>query len=377
MSEIKDLLLEQGKAFEEFVKRNNQRLGQLEKDTLEMLKRANRPPAGRSSDYDSDHTDDRLGRAIRAAFTGDDAELKGMSVGDDSTGGYLVVPQLDSAIRSIRTQLSPLSGLAREIVIAEGAEVLLPYVRGTLTSTWIGETANRPETDSLLVGTHRIELHEHYAMPSVTQKLLDTAHYDVGALIVDQIAHGLAVGEGTALYSGDGVGQPRGIAAYDMASTGDSTREWGTIQYVPTGASGAWHTTKADPLFDTVAALAPQYRANAVWLMNRSTAASIRKLKEATTDQYLWVTGLTAGQPDMLLGYPVMICDDLPDLGAGSLSIWFGDFRQAYTIVRMPGVKLLRDPYSSKGKVNYYAYSRVGGAVVNSDALKAIKFATS
>jgi HK97 family phage major capsid protein len=78
-----------------------------------------------------------------------------------------------------------------------------------------------------------------------------------------------------------------------------------------------------------------------------------------------------------LLGYPVLVCDDMPSLttGIASKSILFGNFKEAYQIVDRMGTRVLRDPYSAKPYVEFYTTRRVGGAVLNFEALKVLNFA--
>lgn len=370
MDEIKHLVIEQGAAITGWKSAQDARLAELEK-------RMNRPGELARMGGDAGYTRE-LGSALRKAALGDDRELKAMSTSSDPEGGYLLIPQMDTAVRKIRDQVSPVSALARNVPLDSGAEMLLPYARGTLATTWVGEKESRPETDPVSVGQHRIELNEVYAMPVVTQKLLDTANYDVGALLVDQIAHGLAAAEADAIHIGNGVCKPRGFTTYTTAATADATRAWGQIEHIASGGSGAFASGAAlDKLMDVESALKPQYRVNARWVMGRGAANVVRKLKSSGGGDYLWQPAGAAGQPPTLLGYPVIISDNVPTVAADSLSIWLGDFEQAYTVVRMPGLRLLRDPYSTKGSVGFYAYTRVGGALTNSEALKAIKFATS
>lgn len=376
LSEIKTAVVAQGNQISEWQKKQDERFALLQQEVDEALKKAARPAnpaAGGTQAADQG----KLAGALRKAFQGDDTAIKAMSVGSDPDGGYLVVPQMDTVVRQLREQVSPMSGLCREIIVDRGDAAVLPFIRGTLASAWVGETDARPDTDTLPVGENRIPLNEHYTCPAVSQKLLDTASYEVGSIIVEQIAHGLAVSEAAAIVTGNGVGKPRGIATYATAATADSARAWGTIQHIATGASGAWHTTKFDPLFDAIAALQPAYRQNAVWMMSRGTLASLRKLKEASTDRYLLEPSLQAGEPWRLMGFPVVINDTIPAIAADSLSVWLGDFKQAYAVVRQPGIKLLRDPYTAKGQVKFYAYARVGGDLINSEAVKVVKFAAA
>ena len=302
LSEVKDVILAQGRQIEAWQADESKRIDELFEE-LKALKRPNLGSGGGGANADRK----ALNEAIRQAALGDESGIKRMSAGSGADGGYLVVPTMDDAVRQIRALVSPLSALVRNIDVSTGDEVLMPFFRGTLDTGWVAENSERPETAPLDAGMHRIALHEVYANPRISQKLLDVANYDVGALLVDQIAHGLAQAEAAAIHNGTGVARPRGFTTYSTAAAADNARTWGVIEHIPTGASGAFHTTKTDCLVQAVDALAPQYRPNARWVMSRATAGVVRRLKEATTDRYLWEPSLQAGQPDYLLGYPVTI----------------------------------------------------------------------
>ncbi len=161
---------------------------------------------------------------------------------------------------------------------------------------------------------------------------------------------------------------------YTTAATGDDTREWGQFEHVITGANGAFHTTKADPLQDLIGAFKDQYLQSAQFLMRREVRTAIRKMKEATSDRYLWEPSLQAGQPDRLLGHAARIDQYVPAIATGSLSLAFGDFKEAYTIVDRIGVRTLRDPFTAKPYIKFYSTKRTGGGAVNFEAVKLLKF---
>lgn len=378
LAEIKSIIVEQDKRAEGWVNKVNERLDFVEKNLEETLVAKNRPSLSGAARDTAGYTR-KLGTAMRKAALGDDAEIKSMSAGSDPDGGYLVIPAMDSMVRQIRDIISPLSGLVRNVDLDSGSEMLLPYSKGTLPTGWTGESDSRPNTGTVGVGEHRIALCEVYANPQISQKLLDTANYDVGAILTDQITHGLAAAEAEALHNGDGILRPRGFTTIATSTDDDASRAFDTIQYVPTGSAGAFAaSTASGVLLDVIAALKPQYRANAKWFMSRATASTLWKIKIGSTDDRpMWQQSIQAGQPASLFGYPVVISDNVPAIAGGSLSIWFGDWQQAYTTIRMPGIKLLRDPYTTKGQVNFYAYARVGGMVTNCEAVKVLKFAAS
>jgi HK97 family phage major capsid protein len=149
------------------------------------------------------------------------------------------------------------------------------------------------------------------------------------------------------------------------------------LQHVATGVSGNFAATDpADKLIDLAHALRPAYRQGAVFVMNTNTLARVRKFKDSE-GQYLWRPSLAEGQPTTLLGYPVLEAEDMPDIGADSLSIAFGNFARGYVIADRMGTRVLRDPYSNKPFVHFYTTKRTGGAVINSEAIKLLKFGTA
>jgi HK97 family phage major capsid protein len=302
------------------------------------------------------------------------AEAKGMSVGVDPDGGYLVTPTLSEDMTKVMLEVAPFLGLPRTVELTQGDSFEEPVDREAAGYAWVGETQSRSETSSPKLGLFTCPLHELEAQPKATQKLIDTARINVMSWLSAKVGEAFAYGEVSAFFTGNGVSKPRGFLAYPTAATADSSRDWGTLQHIVTGVNGAFAATNpSDVLIDLLAALKPQYRAGAVWTMNRATAAVVRKFKDGQ-GRYLWTDSLVLGQPPMLLGYPVVEAEQMPDIATGSLSVAFGNFKKAYTIVRRLGVRFLADPYTDKPNVKLYSIERVGGGVNNSEAVKLLKF---
>ena len=207
--------------------------------------------------------------------------------------------------------------------------------------------------------------------------MLDDAQFDVESWLANEISMEFAQAEGAAFVSGTGTNQPKGFLTYTATNEADSVRAFGSLQYVASGAAGAFATSNPqDKLVDLVHSLKAPYRQGAAFVMNAATLAVIRKFK--TTDgAFLWQPSLSAEQPATLLGYPVIEAADMPDIAANSLSIAFGNFRQGYVIAERSETSILRDPYSNKPFVHFYAVKRIGGAVTNSEAIKLMKFSAS
>jgi HK97 family phage major capsid protein len=238
------------------------------------------------------------------------------------------------------------------------------------SSGWVAETDTRAVTNTPQLGKWRIPVHELYAKPSATQKLLDDASINMEAWLASKVAEKFARDESTAFVTGNGVARPRGFLTYANGTTLP-----GTIEQVKTTVNGAFAAAPSggDVLFNALYGLKAQYRANATWFMNRTTTALVRKLKDSDS-AYLWTPGIAAGQPASLLGYPTASFEDMPSPATGTLSIAVGDMREAYQIVDRIGIRTLRDPYSNKPYVEFYTTKRVGGDVVNFEALKLIDF---
>ena len=299
-------------------------------------------------------------------------ERKAMSAGSDPDGGYLLPQSTVGATLSKIYEQTVMRQLANvQTISTNDIEGIID--NDEASAGWVSELGSRSDTATPTVGKWRIEAHEMYAMPKISQRILDDAATDVEAWLSNKVADKFARVEGAAFWTGTGVGQPKGLAAYTTAATSDDSRAWGQFEHIKTGANGAFHTTKADPLQELIGAFKSQYLQNASFCMRRELRTDIRKMKEATSDRYLWEPSLQAGAPDRLLGYPVYIDQYMPAKATDSLSLAFGDFKQAYTIVDRMGIRTLRDPFTAKPYVVFYSTKRTGGGAQNTEALKFLK----
>jgi HK97 family phage major capsid protein len=300
-------------------------------------------------------------------------ELKAMVGTSEAAGGYAVPEEIDQAIERTLKAISPIRAIANVVKVGSAGYRKLVTTGGT-PSGWVSETAGRPETDTPVFAEIAPPFGELYANPAASQAMLDDAAFDVESWLAGEIATEFARAEGAAFVGGTGLNQPKGFLAGPSSAQVDGVRAFGALQFVTSGAAGAFGASPADRLIDLVQALRPPYRQGAVFVMNSGTAARIRKLKTAD-GAFLWAPGLLAGQPDTLLGYPVVEAEDMPDVAADSLSIAFGNFRAGYLIAERTETQILRDPFTHKPFVHFYATKRVGGQVMNSEAIKLMKFA--
>lgn len=303
-------------------------------------------------------------------------ELKTLQVGVDPDGGYWVTPDVGGRIVQKVFETSDMRAIASAQAIStdalEGVNDLNEANAG-----WTAETGTRSATSTPQVGKWRIPVHEMYAMPEATQQLLDDAMVDVEGWLAAKVADKMARTENTAFVTGNGVGKPRGFASYATAATADASRAWGVLEHLATGTSAGFGTAPngSDKLIELVHKLKSAYRTGARWAMTRTTVGEVRKLK--ANGEYIWLPSMVAGQPATLLGYPVSELEDMAAIAADSLSIAFGNFAIGYQIVDRQGIRVLRDPFTNKPYVRFYTTRRVGGDVLNFEALKFLKFGTS
>ena len=307
--------------------------------------------------------------------TGATLEMKAFTGVTGDAGGFAVPSEIDATIDRMLTAISPIRGIANVVTIGSAGYRKLVTTGGT-PSGWAAETAARPETGTPVFAEIAPPTGELYANPSASQAMLDDAAFDAEQWLADEIATEFARAEGSAFVNGSGVNRPRGFLQSPTATAADAARPFGTLQYLPSGAPGDFGTSPQERLIDLVQSLRAPYRQGAVFVMNASTLARIRKFKTAD-GAFVWQPSLAAGQPATLLGYPVIESEDMPDIAANACAVAFGNFRLGYLIAERSETAILRDPYTNKPFVSFYATKRIGGCVSNSEAIKLMKFAAA
>lgn len=294
-----------------------------------------------------------------------------MSAGTDGAGGYLAPVEWDRRVNKALEPLSPMRRLARVIPTTVRAYSTLYSAEGW-GSGWVGETAARPGTSTPSLEALTFAHGEIYANPGITQNLLDDADFNLEAWLAAEVGEEFAKQEGVSFIAGNGTNKPRGLLTYVTGGASAGHHPGGNLTVVLSGAASA--LPNGDGLIDFVYGLPAPYRQNAKWLMNSMTAAAIAKFKDGDGN-YLWRETYVAGQPATLLGYPVEIDENMPDVAAGALPIAFGDFKRGYVINDRQGVRILRDPYTAKPYVHFYTTKRVGGGVDDPKAIRLLKIA--
>ncbi|SPH20890.1 hypothetical protein ASD8599_01631 [Ascidiaceihabitans donghaensis] len=297
-------------------------------------------------------------------------EAKGLSTAVNSDGGYLVDPQTSDTVKSTLNATASIRAIASVVnVEATSYDVLIDH--SDVDTGWATEAGGVSESATPSIDRISIQLHELSALPKASQRLLDDSAFDIEGWLAGRIADKFARAEAAAFINGDGIDKPKGFLAH--TSVDNDVWAWGNLGYVPTGVDG---DVTPEAIIDVVYALGAEYRANGTFVMNSKTAGLVRKLKD-NDGRFMWSDGLAAGQPATLMGYPVVIAEDMPDVSTGADAIAFGDFAAGYTVAERPDLRILRDPFSAKPHVLFYATKRVGGDVSDFAAIKLLKFATA
>jgi HK97 family phage major capsid protein len=353
------------------------RLARIDRALDELSLKARRPAlagdrAGRQSG-DPAHKAAFEGYVRKGESTGLLAlEQKALSASSGADGGYLVPEETERTVNMALRDISPIRAIAGVRQVS-GSVFKKPFSVSGPGTGWVGETAARPQTASPTLAELSFPTMELYAMPAATPQLLDDAAVDIDAWIAEEVRVAFAEQEGAAFVAGDGVNKPRGFLDYPQVA--EASWSWGNLGFVATGVAGAFPAANpTDKLIDLAYAVRSGYRANAHFVMNRATEAAIRKFKDADGN-YIWQPAGRPGEAPTLLGHPVAEAEDMPDIAADATAIAFGDFRRGYLVVDRLGIRVLRDPYSSKPYVLFYTTKRVGGGVQDFHAIKLLKFA--
>lgn len=304
------------------------------------------------------------------------AEAKDVTVGSNAGGGFAVPEEIAREIERLELLFSPVRRLVKVVRAGTSDYKELVNIRGA-TSGWVGESGTRSATSTPQLREVVPTFGELYAYPQASEWSLDDIFFDVDAWLAEEVAQEFAVQEGSAVISGDGSSKPTGMTNTTPVTTADFAsplRAAAAYQYIAsdTAQSPVDPGIVADTLLDLIYTLNSAYRTGATWVMNSVTTGEVRKLKDGN-NQYFWAPGLQAGQPNMLLGYPVETWEQMDDIGANNFPIAFGNFRRGYLLADRVGLRVTRDAVTNVGFIRFYVRRREGGIVLNNDAIKFLR----
>lgn len=374
---LQDTLDQIGVAFDEFKRRNNERIGQLEADINAGQFRAGGDPSKPRIPREFDEELRALGKG----------KQKQMSVTTTAAeGGNAAATVLGGILETMR-RTSPMLDLVRVVPSTTG-QYKHVVTDDALTSGWIGEGSSRTASTTPTFYQVTPTGAFCYSLVQLSEEASDDIQFPIGQFLIDEVGRSLGKQIGAAIVSGNGSDQPTGFLHGTPSSTGDEespARAFGTIQYFPTGATADFQNDRltspagdaAGCLFDCLYGLHSSYRANSTWCMNSTVLSKVRKFRDSDGD-YLFKPGLTSGDDGTLLGRPIRVAEDMPNVGANAFPIAIADWNMAYLVVQVGDMRVtIDDNVSTPGFIRYYVRQRLLGHVLQSDAVKVVKCATS
>lgn len=401
ITQVAELVEKQGRAWEEFKRTNDEilaakadgkafadlqeKLDKISADMADQRKqyealeaKTNRPGAKSNESETSKELKEVFGKFLRGeAEKGEVLEIqrKAMNSYSDPNGGVLVLEEMDRIIDRIVPTISAMYRLANVVTIGSQKYTKLVKKSG-MSMRRVANGATGGETTEPTYAEIDIEVFPAEVEPWVHNETLADSFIDLESDLANEAAIAFAEGAGAEFITGNGVGKARGLAAYDMVA--NASYAWGSVGYIASGKSASFTSVApADKIVSLQHALKSQYRPGAKWLCNDATLGVIRQLKDGSGSYYLWQPDPAASFGGRLLGSPVEVDDNVADIGAGSLSLAYGDFKRAYTIVNRAGTTLIRDNITGKGTTKFNFRRRFGGGITNFEAAKWMKFATS
>lgn len=293
-----------------------------------------------------------------------DSETKALSIGDETTGGYLAPPEFVQDIIKGVQLISPIRPLA-QLRNTSRRSVQYPVRSGVFAAKWVSETGARTETAGLSYSLEEIPNHELYADVLVSDQDLEDAVFNLEQEILDNCTEQFAKAEGAAFINGTSNGQPEGILTN------------ANVAYSAQGTGGA-STLLGQGLIQIWGDLKTVYAKNATWGLNRASIAAARGLTDAQ-GRYLWEPGLSDGTPPNLLGSPYIEIPDMPNVAANAFPIFYGNLKRSYLIVDRINVvvRRLQEKYAESGQIAYLVRKRVGGQVVLPEAIRKLKISVA
>lgn len=402
--ELMELLQKQGEAFEELKKSNDARIeaiekkgfapadvvekidkinadmNQLGKDIAEVARKSGRPSAPGAGILTPEQEEYKSAMRQFMRKGGDPSALsalerKALGRGSDVTGGVLVHAEMEQEIDRVASTISAMRMVADVRVIGSASHKKRVKTRGT-AARWVGEGEAGGESQEVNYAMIEINAEEMEAEPWVYNDTLEDADYNLESDVSDEAGVAFAEAEGDAFVNGDGVKKPRGITKYTVVA--NASYAWGKVGYIASGASGDFAASNpSDKIVDLIHSLKQTYRMGANMLTADTTLAKLRQIKDGSGQFYLFQLDPTGQSAGLILGVPVIIDDNMPSMAANSYSIAYGNFKRGYRIVDRRGITLIRDNLTAKGTTKFNFRKRVGGGIINFEAIKLMKFASS
>lgn len=288
-----------------------------------------------------------------------------MSTTTPSEGGYTVPTEIAAQLIEAVKGFGSMRKVAEQQSTEKGNAINWPTSDGTAeVGEWLAENVSATDQD-IAFGTRPVNVFRASSkIIAVPIELLQDSSINIEALVFRRMGSRIGRLANNGYTTGTGTGQPAGIMASTTA---------GKI-----GATGQTLTITYDDLVDLVESIDYGYvesGASMMFMFNQAMRSVIRKLKD-TQNRPIWTPnydmGISVGQGDQLLNYPVQINNSMAVPAANARTIAFGDLSQ-YLIRDALEVSIWRfddSVYVSKGQIGFLAFMRTGGNLLDVQAVK-------
>jgi HK97 family phage major capsid protein len=285
-----------------------------------------------------------------------------MSTGTGSEGGYTVPTEVS---KMVIDALKAFGGIREEVQVistATGAAINFPTSDGTAeVGEIVGENAAATGLDVAFGSVPHVVYKFSSKKIAIPWELIQDSGIDVVSFVVQRLAQRIGRIQNQMFTTGTGTGQPFGVVTRATAGK--------------TGATGQTASVLYDDLVDLEHSVNRAYRSGACWMMADGSVKVIRKIKD-TQGRPIFVPGyevaVPGGAPDMLLGRPICINDDVAAMAANAKSILFGNFKQ-YLLRDVVGLDIRRfddSAFALNGQVGFCGWQRSGGNLLDTAAVK-------
>lgn len=331
-------------------------------ERLDKIEAKGNRAGGGSEDPDETAQMERkaFGVYLRKGNGATDEEVKALTVSNDEQGGYLAPAEMSTEFIRDLVEYSPIRSVASVRGISSPS-VKYPKRTGITNAQWEGE-AEEAEESTVTFGQLEVTARKLMTYVDISNELLADSGGAAEAEVRLALAEDFGQKEGAAFVNGTGAGQPEGLM------TNPDIAEW---------VNGSTTALSPDALIQMMYAMPAAYRNAGTWMMNGTTLGVLRTLKDGD-GRFLWQASFQAGQPETILGRPVIEAVDMPDIASGQFPILYGDF-SAYRIVDRLAMSILVNPYllATRGLTRIHATRRVGGRVIQPARFRKLKMSTS
>ena len=268
--------------------------------------------------------------------SGDNSELRVMSIGTATNGGHTVPETVEARIVEKMRQQSIVRQLGRTTTTPDDRKI--PIQNAIPTAAIVGEGSSITASDATFTQL-TVDSYKYATRVVASRELIADSGINLEEYVIRTSAEAIARAQDEHFWDGTDSGQPQGVIA---GLTGA-----GNKQQLSAGQTST--ITSADNVIDWIYKLPVQYRAGAVILTSDEVVKNMRKIKDANNN-YIWLasdvnTLMAGGAPGTIMGVPYYISEYVDALATAKYVAVYGNFNY-YEIFDRGATEVVVDPYS-------------------------------